>query len=93
MKIKQYYINQIVMIIFGLIIFQLAYNLYSNIHYAFIYSGIPATEMEKVLEEHILQIRTVISNFALLLMIVALVFVGIEIVLFVMIFRKEKSKI
>ena len=93
MKIKQY-INSAVMIVFGIIIFQLASNFYSSIHYSFIYSGVPPTAYEEVLVEHILQIRTVISNFAMLLMFTSLVFVGIEIMLLVITFityRKQKG--
>ncbi len=56
------------MIVFGIIIFRLASDFYSSIHYSFIYSGVPPTAYEDVLVEHILQIRTVISNFAMLLM-------------------------
>ena len=69
------YINHIVLIVFGILFFQLTFSLSVDI----------------VRISDIFEIKRVISNFSLTLAFEILAFVVVEIVLFIMMFKKRKE--
>ena len=69
------YINHIVLIVFGILFFQLTFSLSVDI----------------LRTSDIFEIKRVISNFSVTLAFEILAFVVVEIVLFIMMFKKRKE--
>lgn len=94
MKIKPY-VNNIVMIVFGIIAVLLLFDFYSNMNFSLIYySSIPVTEVEEALKDYVLRMRMTITYNILLIVYVLIAFVGVEIMLLIITiittYRKQK---